>query len=80
MTALRIIYGAHEVSDHMLTLVVNCVEDWFPADRGRINTEDFIDRLCENYGNADGWDIEQLDTPAVRKIMRHARTAQREMA
>jgi hypothetical protein len=70
----RILKKAEDVSDHMLVLTVSCVEDWFPpgASEG-MSTEDFIDILCEDYLNTEGWDIESLDTPAVRKIMKHAR-------
>jgi hypothetical protein len=76
MTSYRVLSAAHEVDDHVLVLVTNCVEDRFPPDEA-MPTDEFIDRLCESY--AEGWDIEQLDTPAVRKIMRHARAIRREM-
>lgn len=74
---LRMLEHANEVSAHILVLVANCVEDRF--NEGPIPEGDFIDRLCDDYGNADGWDIDNLDTPAVRKIMRHARKVRREM-
>jgi hypothetical protein len=54
------------------------MDDWFPDDQ--IPTEDFIDRLCDNYLQAEGFDIESYDCPAVRKLMRHARQAKRELA
>jgi hypothetical protein len=69
---------AEDVTDHILVLVANCVEDWYPDDRS-MPQDDFIDRLCDSYGNEEGWDIEDLDTPAVRKIMRHARSVRREL-
>jgi len=68
-----------QVTDHILVLVGNCVEDWFPPERA-LPTEDFIDRLCNDYLNPEGKDIEDLDTAAVRKIMRTAHEARREMA
>lgn len=75
----RLITAAQDVNAHILVLVANCVEDWFPDDRP-MPTDEFIDRLCEHYGFPEGWDIEKLDTPAVRKIMRHARQTRAEMA
>jgi hypothetical protein len=73
---IRLLLQAQDVTDHILVLVANCVEDRFAE--GPIPTEDFIDRLCDDY--AEGWDIEILDSPAVRKIMRHARAVRRELA
>lgn len=74
---MKILVNANDVTDHMLVLVVNTVE-WFMD--GPMPTDDFIDRLCKDYLNGEGWDIEDLDTPAVRKIMRHARQAKRDFA
>lgn len=79
MSDLHILASAEDVSEHVLVLVADCVEDWFHDERP-MPSDEFIDCLCEGYGNADGWDIEMLDTPAVRKIMRHARHVRREMA
>lgn len=78
-SAPRVLFAAQDVTDHMLVLVVNCVEDRFPPDAGPMPVEDFIDRLCDDYLNGEGWDIEKLDSPAVRKIMRHARRTRQEM-
>ncbi len=74
----RFLEKAQDVTEHMLVLVVNTVEDRFTE--GPIDTDEFIDRLCDSYLIAEGWDIKDLNTPAVRKIMRHARDVQREMA
>lgn len=75
---MKVLVRAADVTDHILVHVGSCVDDWFPD--GPLPEDDFIDRLCRGYGNGEGWDIENLDTPAVRKIMRHARQARREMA
>lgn len=78
---MKILKKADDVTDHMLVLVVNCMEDWFPPEEpGGLPVEDFIDRLCTDYLNLEGSDIENLDTPAARKIMRHARRVRRELA
>jgi hypothetical protein len=76
---MRIIEKAGDVSSHMLVLVDNAVDDWINLHfTSPLDDEAFIDRLCRDYANADGWDIENLDTPAVRKIMRAARQTRRE--
>lgn len=77
--SLRVLEQAADVDDHILVLVANCVEDRF-SDERPMSLEDFIDRLCDHYGNDEGWDIEKLDSPAVRKIMRYARQIKREIA
>lgn len=79
-TQLHVITKAEDVTDHLLVLVVNCVEDWFPPEQGAFAEDEFIDRLCVDYLNTEGFEIEQLDTPAVRKIIRHARRTQRDMS
>jgi hypothetical protein len=66
---------AEDVTDEILGAVAQAVE-WFEGE-ATMPVEDFIDRLCGTY--AEGWDIEQLDTPAVRKIMKHARKVRREL-
>lgn len=76
-TNLRLLVTAGDVDEDALALVRECVDDWFPADTPMAQ-DDFIDTLCERYGNTAGWDIEQLDTPAVRKIMREARRVRRD--
>ncbi len=78
--AYRLLEQEQDVSDHLLVLVVNCVEDWFPPGHGPMIDGEFIDYLSERYLNREGWDIERLDTPAVRKMMRHAHRVRREMA
>ena len=77
-TPLRLLTQKSDVTLHIRALVANCVEDWFPNEP--LNTEDFIDRLCTHYLNDEGWDIESMDTPAVREIMREARHTKRELA
>lgn len=77
-TNMRVLVQANDVDAHLLTLVVSCVEDWFPD--GPLDTGDFIDRLCDNYLNAEGYDVESLMCPAANKIMRKARETKREMA
>lgn len=73
---MRILETATDVTDDVLNAAARCVEDRF-APGIPLDQEDFIDRLCDDY--ARGWDIERLDTPAVRKIMRHARTVRAEL-
>lgn len=79
VTGMVVLYKAEDVNGHVLRLAVDCVEDWF-TEGFSIPVDDFIDRLCDDYLNAEGYDIEQYDSPAVRKIMREARQAKREMA
>lgn len=66
--------AADDVDAEVLAAVEEAVE-WF-MDRP-LNTDEFLDRLCDSPGTT-GWDIEQVDTPAVRKIMRHARAIKRD--
>jgi len=77
---LWILRTAEDVTESILSEVADCVEGWY-TDRP-LSTEDFIDTLCTRHGNVNvnPWDIEQLATPAVRKIMRHARAVKREIA
>lgn len=74
---MRLIHTADDVTEHLLALVVDAAEGW--PDGEPMPEEDFIDRLCGTYLNRAGVDIEQLDTPATRKIMRCARQVRREM-
>jgi hypothetical protein len=75
---LTVITSAEEVTDRVLELVAECVEGWFPPGQaGGMPEDEFIDRLCHNYLNAEGLEIENLDTPAVRRIMNHARRVRR---
>lgn len=83
--SLRILRTAIDVDAGVLRAVVDCL-DWFP-DGTPMSEDDFIDRLCGTYGlqrdidgEPHGWDIEDLGTPAVRKIMRHARAVRRGVA
>lgn len=78
MSDVRLLVKAEDVTDHMLVLAGNCVEDWFTPERS-MSEDEFIDRFCAGYLYPEGWDIENLDTPAVRKIMRSARRARREL-
>lgn len=72
---LKIIREVEDITADVELAIQETVE-WFVD--GPMPTEDFIDRLCKDYG--DGWDIEELDTPAVRKIMRIARSIKNEAA
>lgn len=78
-TDLQTLSAASDVSEHILTLVASCVEGWFPPGTP-LDFDEFIDRLCNDYLNDAGWDIEDLATPAVRKILRHARAVRRDLA
>ena len=76
----RIVKNAEDLPAGIDAMIAETVE-WF-LDDSRLNTEDFIDRLCQSFGG-DGygendWDITELDSPAVRKIMREARSVHRE--
>lgn len=72
----RILVEADDVTPDVLRAVEETL-DWFNDD-SPLPVEEFIDRLCDSY--ADGWDIEDYSTPAVRKIMRHARKIRRDSA
>lgn len=76
-TNLRLLVTAGDIDEDALALVRECVDDWFLVGTP-MAADEFIDTLCERYGNTAGWDIEQLDTPAVRVIMREARRARRD--
>lgn len=67
---------ASEVDEAILAAVAQCAEERFPPGT-TMPVDEFIDRLCDDY--ARGWDIEEYDCPAARKIMRHARSVRREM-
>lgn len=69
-TAPRILFEASDVTPEIESAIEDCL-DWF-TDQARLNTEEFIDRLCDSYGG-DTWDIENYHTPAVRRIMKLAR-------
>lgn len=71
---MKILKTEADVGPDVLASVDEAV-DWF-ADERAMPTEEFIDRLCKSYGT--DWDIEDYDTPAVRKIMRRARQVRRE--
>lgn len=73
---LRILEAAEDVTDADLDAAVRTL-DWFEDEPRMPSTEDFIDALCKR--EASDFDIELLDCPAVRKIMRHARQARREV-
>lgn len=78
---MKLLKNADDVSDHILVLVANTVEDRYPPEEpGGMPEDDFIDYLCKDQLNLEGIDIEELDTPATRKIMRHARRVRSEMA
>jgi len=67
---LKILETADDVTDAILKDVEDCVE-WF--DDEPMGTEAFIDRLCKSCSGGE-YDIESYDNPAVRKIMKHARS------
>lgn len=71
---MKVLETEDDVTPTILASVEDCV-DWFD-DEPTMPLEEFLDRLCGTYAN--GWDIESLDNPAVRKIMRHARKIRRE--
>ena len=69
---VRLIINPDQVTPAILADVEDCVS-WFDGEP--MGVEDFIDRLCRSYGQVgeDRYDIERLDSPAVKMIMRHAR-------
>jgi hypothetical protein len=71
----RVLTEAADVTAEVEAAVRECV-DWFTD--GPMSVEDFIDRLCDDYGI--GWELEKYDCPAARKIMRIARVEKRERA
>lgn len=72
---MKLLESIDDITPEIEESVVDCL-DWF-QDVSGLNTEDFIDRLCDTYGGND-WDIGQYNNSAVRKIMRVAREAKRE--
>lgn len=76
MRVMRLLEAAEDVTPEILAAVEETVE-WFLD--GPMPLEDFIDRLCDTHGGQE-WDIERLSTPAVNRIMRHARKVKRESA
>ena len=73
---LRLLTAAIDVTPEMLEAAASTVEDWFLTAPLRL--DDFIDRLCEDHLNPAGWDIEDMTSPAVAKLIRHARRVRRE--
>lgn len=69
---VELITSPDQVTPAVLADVAECV-GWFDGEP--MGTEEFIDRLCKNYGQAGDqrYEIERLDTTAVKMIMRHAR-------
>lgn len=76
----RLLEEAGDVDEEILAAIENCL-DWFPEGEP-MPTEEFIDRLCKTYGSPSfdkpGFDLDQYDNPAARKIMREARRMRRE--
>lgn len=84
---LKILTTAEDVTEEILRQVESTV-DWFPEGEP-MPVDDFLDRLCRSSSSLEfnletgkeewvGWDIDNLDNPAVRKIMRHARAFRKE--
>ncbi len=69
---LQILTDAEDVTDDILRAAEETSEWFGPGEP--MPVDEFLNRLCDT---ADGWDIESLDNPAVRKIMRHARAYRR---
>lgn len=72
---LKTLQTEEDVTPEIEAHVAEAVE-WFD-DEEKMPTEDFIDRLCKDYGGTD-WDLDQYDNPAARKIMRIARRIRRD--
>jgi len=69
---MKILTTADDVTPEILEAAEQTSE-WF---EGRIEWDEFIDKLATTYGPPD-WDIEEYDNPAIRKIKRHVREYRR---
>lgn len=78
--AWKILTATGDVDDRIEGFVRETVH-WF-VDEQRLNTQDFIDKLCGIYGGSGydplDFDIADYASPAVRKIMRIARELHQE--
>ena len=74
MTPATILHSAEDVTPDILKDAEEVLDGWY-ADAGRIDWEEFIDRLADHYGShcEFPYDIESYDSPAVRKIQAHIR-------
>jgi hypothetical protein len=66
-----ILQSANSVTAVVLANAEYVVDGWYPE--GPIDWDDFIDRLVAGTD----YDIEDMDSPAVRKIQRHIREYRR---
>lgn len=75
MSDPRILHSAEDVTDDVLTDAENVFDGWY-ADARRIDWDEFIDRLVamQSYRPDGSYDIEEMSSPAVRKIQRHVRS------
>lgn len=72
---MKMLRTAEDVTPEILAAAEEVESGWF-GDRP-IDWDDFIDRLCAEYGGDDSFDIDQYDNPAIRKIQRHIRQMRR---
>lgn len=76
---VALLVHASQLTPAIMADVESCV-DWFYDEP--MGTEAFINRLCSAYGQvgAKRYDIERLDTTAVKAIMQHARRVRPRLA
>jgi hypothetical protein len=66
---IQIITTAEEANALVSDDLIDAALGWFEDERG-IPSEEFIDRLCDS---ADGWDLDNYDNAAARRILERAR-------
>lgn len=75
----RTVTREDQVTEEILAIATSVVEGWF-EDR-RIDIEEFIDRMEMRL---DDWSMldfgNDLDSPAIKMILKHARKIKRELA
>jgi hypothetical protein len=77
---VALLVHASQLTPAIMGDVEECV-DWFYNEP--MGTEAFINRLCSAYGQVGEtgrYDVERLDTTAVKAIMRHARQVRPRLA
>lgn len=68
---------AADVTPAMLTLAEEVYDGWFGDDEP-IDWEEFIDRMAGmSRHEAEPWEFDEYDNPAIRKVQRHIREYRR---
>ena len=74
-SAVKILETAQDVTEPILRVAESVSDSWFSDEDSPIDWEEFIDKFADphNHHEADAFDIENYDNPAVNKIKRHVR-------